>query len=385
MLFPNRTARYRATLPLIVGLFFAPCLLIGTGGCGPEENAAVSPARPEAAAFVTVPDLEGVTEDQARQVMGAKGLKLRVTTEHYPTVAAGHLAAQNPPPGIALAPGAMVSAVVSLGPEPARTVARPAPPAPAVVAAGSAPAGTSLEENGPQPEVATLPEQPPAVPPPPGFEKAAGRVAANDFLVCVDPGHPSETSAGANAHGLSENRLNWQVAVRLARRLNALGVACKLTKNTENQYVTNRQRAETANQAGAKLFIRLHCDVGGGRGYAWYYPDRAGTKYGVTGPPPAIQQASRRAAHVLNEAMKPVLRGSLQSNSIKTDAATFVGGKQGGVLTGSIFARVPTALIEMCFINQKNDARFIASEAGQEKMAEALAAGIVAYRDTTSQ
>jgi N-acetylmuramoyl-L-alanine amidase len=208
---------------------------------------------------------------------------------------------------------------------------------------------------------------------------------ASGFLVCVDPGHPSETSAGANAHGLSENRLNWQVAQRLERRLAVLGIACKLTKSSENQYVTNRQRAEIANKAGANLLIRLHCDVGGGRGYAWYYPDRAGTKYGVTGPPPDVQRASRRAAHILNEAMKPVLGRQLQSNSIKTDAATFVGGKQGGVLTGSIFARVPTALIEMCFINQKSDARFIASETGQEKMAEALAAGIVAYRDATIQ
>jgi len=203
------------------------------------------------------------------------------------------------------------------------------------------------------------------------------------FLVCVDPGHPSETSAGANARGLSEARLCWQVAKRLERRLDALGIACKLTKSSENQYVTNRQRAEAANRAGANLFLRLHCDVGGGRGYAWYYPDRQGTKYGVTGPPPNVQRDSRRAAHILNEAMRPVLRGALQSNPIKTDAATFVGGKQGGVLTGSIFSKVPTALIEMCFINQKNDARFIASETGQEKMAEALAAGIVAYRDAT--
>jgi len=383
MLFPNRPARRRAALPLIVGLFFVPCLLIGAGGCRPDNSAAVSPARPETAAFVTVPDLEGITEEQARQVMRAKELRLRVTTGHHPTVAAGRLAAQNPPPGIALTPGAMVSALVSLGPEQARAVARPTPPVPAIVAASDdAPAAIPLEENGPQPEIAALPEQPPALPLPPGFEEAAGRVAASGFLVCVDPGHPSETSAGANAHGLSENRLNWQVAVRLARRLKEAGVACKLTKNTENQYVTNRQRAETANQARANLLIRLHCDVGGGRGYAWYYPDRAGTKYGVTGPPPNVQRDSRRAAHILNEAMRPVLRGALQSNPIKTDAATFVGGKQGGVLTGSIFSKVPTALIEMCFINQKSDARFIASEAGQEKMAEALAAGIVAFRDS---
>jgi N-acetylmuramoyl-L-alanine amidase len=204
---------------------------------------------------------------------------------------------------------------------------------------------------------------------------------APEFLVCVDPGHPSETSAGAKAGGLSENRLNWQVALRLKARLDAAGVACVLTKTRENEYVTNRRRAEIANAAGAWLLIRLHCDTGAGRGYTWYYPDRAGTKDGVTGPPKAVRDASRQAANVLNNAMKPVLAGSLRSNPVRTDAATFVGGKQGGVLTGSIFSLVPTALIEMCFINQKADARFIASDAGREKMAEALAAGVRAYQD----
>ncbi len=238
----------------------------------------------------------------------------------------------------------------------------------AVVAVSAAvcPASTRASAQN-RTSAASLAAAPP--PPPPG-----------KFLVCIDPGHPSETSAGARAHGLSENRLNWQVAQRLAKRLDAMGIAYKLTKTSVNQYVTNRQRAETANKAGAALLIRLHCDVGNGRGYAWYYPDRAGRKGGVTGPPRNVQRASRQAAHILNAAMKPILQGHLQSNAIKTDAATFVGGKQGGVLTGSIFSRVPTALIEMCFINQKSDARFIASPTGQEKMAEALAAGIKAYQ-----
>ncbi len=205
------------------------------------------------------------------------------------------------------------------------------------------------------------------------------------FIVCIDPGHPSETAAGASAGGLVENTLNWQVGKRLERRLKALGIPVVMTKSKIKQLVTNRQRAEIANRVGAALMIRLHCDAGLGSGFTWYYPDRAGTKYGVTGPPKSVQIQSRTAAFVLNEAMKPVLRGSLASNPIRTDAATGVGGKQGGVLTGSIFSRVPTALIEMCFITNKRDARFIASSAGQEKMAAALEAGVLAWREVYSR
>ena len=160
-----------------------------------------------------------------------------------------------------------------------------------------------------------------------------------------------------------------------------LGIKVYLTKRRENELVTNRARAEMANNVGASLLIRLHCDAGSGNGYSWYYPDRAGTKGGVTGPPRAVQIQSKRLAQVMNEAMKPVLKGYLSANSIKTDAATGVGGRQGGVLTGSIFSKVPTALIEMAFITNKRDAKFIGSAAGQEKMAQALAAGVLAWRD----
>ena len=200
------------------------------------------------------------------------------------------------------------------------------------------------------------------------------------FVVCIDPGHPSEAARGASANGLVENHLNWAVAVRLAGKLQALGIPYVYTKQRENQLVTNRERAEIANRAGAALLVRLHCDAGSGSGFSWYYPDRSARKYGVTGPSRQVQVWSREAAFTLNEAMRPALRGFLPANSVKTDAATGVGGKQGGVLTGSIFSKVPTALVEMCFITNRRDARFIASAQGQDKMADALARGIVAWR-----
>jgi len=213
----------------------------------------------------------------------------------------------------------------------------------------------------------------------------SGEAKKKQFIVCIDPGHPSETSAGAKANGLSENTLNWNVAVRLAAKLKKAKIPYVITKNKVNQKVTNKRRAEIANGANAyktptAIFIRLHCDEGGGNGFAWYYPDRAGRKGGVTGPSKKVQKDSRSLAWTMNDAMKPVLKGHLKSNAIKTDAATFVGGKQGGVLTGSIYSKVPTALIEMCFINKKKDARFIASEKGQDKMANALLAGIKKWK-----
>jgi N-acetylmuramoyl-L-alanine amidase len=198
-------------------------------------------------------------------------------------------------------------------------------------------------------------------------------------IICIDPGHPSEAAAGAVANGVSETHINWVVARRTAQKLHESGIAFVLTKSSEHQFVSNRSRAEIANRAHAALFVRLHCDTGSGSGYTWYYPDRSARHGNVTGPSREVQRASREAAAILNSAMQPVLKDILPFHPVKTDAATHVGGRQGGVLTGSIFSHVPTALIEMCNLNRKSDALFIASTIGQEKMAEALVVAIQTY------
>ncbi len=89
-------------------------------------------------------------------------------------------------------------------------------------------------------------------------------------VICVDPGHTSETSEGtASRDGrLTERHVNWVVGERLKRLLEADGATVKMTKQTEGQTVTNRRRAEIANTAGARLFLRLHCDAGNQSGLA---------------------------------------------------------------------------------------------------------------------
>jgi N-acetylmuramoyl-L-alanine amidase len=214
---------------------------------------------------------------------------------------------------------------------------------------------------------------------------ARASTRALEFIVCIDPGHPSETSDGATGNGLSENTLNWQVAQRLAAQLKARGVKYVMTKTSLHQRVTNRRRAEIANgdniyHQPCAIFLRLHCDTGSGRGYTWYYPSASARKGNVVGPPAAICAVSGRAARIINAGMKSILAGHLKDNPVKTDKSTFVGSKQ-GALTGSIYSLVPTALIEMCFINQEHDARFIASAQGRELMAHAIVNGILAWKN----
>jgi len=206
-----------------------------------------------------------------------------------------------------------------------------------------------------------------------------GTVSAQAQVVCIDPGHPSEVNPGYTVqNGTTETHVDWLVAKRLEKLLQQKGFTVVLTKSAERQLVRNKERALIANRANAAVMVRLHCDSSTSRGYALYYPDRTGVKEGVRGPSSEIQSQSRKAAAAIAVEMQRVLATFLKFDGVKGDSKTFVGGKQ-GVLTGSIFSKVPVVTIEMVVLSNPDDARFIKSASGLDKMAEAIAAGIARF------
>jgi N-acetylmuramoyl-L-alanine amidase len=200
----------------------------------------------------------------------------------------------------------------------------------------------------------------------------------DSVVVVIDPGHPSETSAGTVQHGVAEVRIAWQVAGRLAAELRSRGYRVVLTKSRENELVHNERRAGIANEAGAALMVRLHCDANAGSGFAVYYPDRPGRVRGVTGPSDSVIAQSHRAAAAVHAGMAAVLAGRLHNGGIRGDSRTYVGSRQ-GALTGSIFSRVPVLTIEMVVLGNRSDARFISSDSGQALMARAIADGVQGF------
>lgn len=194
--------------------------------------------------------------------------------------------------------------------------------------------------------------------------------------VCLDPGHPSENGSGARGKTLTEVEVAWRVAVLVKAKLEREGVRVVMTKEAVGEKVTNRRRAEIANAAGADVMLRLHCDAGAARGFAVYYPDRAGTVQGVTGPPKTVREASARLAKTFHAELAKRLEGSLPDRGLHTDRATLIGGKQ-GALTGSIFSKVPVLLVEMLVITQSEDEAFAASPKGLETLSDALAQAVL--------
>ncbi len=203
--------------------------------------------------------------------------------------------------------------------------------------------------------------------------------AKEPSVVCLDPGHPSETSAGnVMQNGTTEVHIVWLVALKVQALLEAKGLRVVMTKSSETQLVRNKDRAAIANQANAAVMVRLHCDASTDSGFALYAPDRQGRVDGLTGPTPEIIARSRAAAEAIHRGMSEALHGLLKDGGVRGDSQTFVGARQ-GALTGSIYSRVPIVTIEMVVLANAQDADFIKSEDGQQKMAAALAAGIEGF------
>ena len=208
--------------------------------------------------------------------------------------------------------------------------------------------------------------------------RAAERAAEGQFRVCIDPGHPSENSDGRELlNGLREVEINWTMAHALRALLEQNGYAVVLTKNSLGEYVTNKRRAEIANAAGADLMLRLHADSDGPSGFTIYHPRRPGEVKGVKGPSREMIEASARAAKAFHAAVAQELGQRLKNNGVKGDEQTFIGGKQ-GALTGSIYSKVPTLLVEMAHLAKPDDAEWISRTANQQVLARALFAGVVA-------
>lgn len=210
---------------------------------------------------------------------------------------------------------------------------------------------------------------------------ASERSARSPFRVCIDPGHPSENNDGRELlNGVREVEINWAVAQALRKLLEEQGYAVVLTKSSLGEYVTNRRRAEVANEAGADLMLRLHADSEGPSGFTIYYPRKQGQVKGMKGPSPEMIEASGRAAKAFHTALASGLREHLKDNGVKGDEQTFIGGKQ-GALTGSIYSRVPALLVEMANLAKPDDAKWISQAENQQTFAEALLAGVAAVAE----
>lgn len=207
------------------------------------------------------------------------------------------------------------------------------------------------------------------------------------FVVCIDAGHQlsgdssqepigpgaSETKArvtggtsGASS-GLAEYEVNLAVALKLRDYLESRGVEVVMVRETNDVNISNSERAAVANDAGADLFIRLHCDGSEDSSRAGFstlipgYNDWTGS----------IVDESREAGEII------------QRVALEVTGAADAGVVERTDLSGFNWCEVPTVLCEMGFMSNPDEDLRLATEEYQQLLAKGIGDGALEYLETT--
>ncbi len=212
----------------------------------------------------------------------------------------------------------------------------------------------------------------------PGSGRLAGRV------ICIDPGHAANTNAGTEPIGPGSSEMKttepggttgvvsgvpeYQITMAIARQLKPIleaeGAKVVMVRDGDIFNGLARDRTLIANQAGADLYLRIHCDGSENQsasGASTIYPAS------IQGWTDDIAPASKKAAQAVQAAMVTGL------------GVPDLGIVERGDLLGFNWSDVPAVLAETGFLtNPAEDAR-LTSPDYQQSVARALAAGVIGY------
>ncbi|OCT16911.1 hypothetical protein A8709_00510 [Paenibacillus pectinilyticus] len=206
-------------------------------------------------------------------------------------------------------------------------------------------------------------------------------VPRTDKLVMIDPGHQRvgnnepelvgpdtrETKAKVSSGTVGvrtkkpEYVLNLEVSMLLKAELLKRGIPVTMTRETHDVDISNKQRADMANDEGAALVVRIHADGDSSastKGFSVLYPSPS---QGATKP---IAAESRQAAGLL-------LAGLQQSTGTKGRGLS-----ARDDLSGFNWSKVPVALVEIGFMTNPEEDELMSDAAYQQKLASGIADGI---------
>ena len=182
-------------------------------------------------------------------------------------------------------------------------------------------------------------------------------------IIIVDAGHGGKDS-GASGNGIIEKKLNLSVALELANKLRSGGATVYLTRSTDT-YITLNDRAAVAKKMNADIFVSIHANSASASasasGIETYYNQFLFK--GAKNPYPA---ESKRLAQCIQTNL--VQTTKMKNRGVKEDA--FV------VLRENT---VPSVLVELGFLTNKNDAAIMKKSDYKNKAAQGIYNGIEAY------
>ncbi|GAB4463560.1 MAG: N-acetylmuramoyl-L-alanine amidase [Elainellaceae cyanobacterium] len=198
---------------------------------------------------------------------------------------------------------------------------------------------------------------PTPIPPPPIVTPPTTnlpRVPSGRVVVVLDPGHGGRDPGAVGIGGLRETDIVLPIGLQVARLLEQQGVQVVLTR-TDDREIDLEPRVQIAERARANIFVSIHAnaislDRPDVNGIETYYASEAGARLG----------------RVIHDSM--VRNTGLNDRGLRS--ARFY------VIRNT---SMPAVLLETGFVTGAQDAAFLRSAQGQERMAFAIAQGILQY------
>jgi N-acetylmuramoyl-L-alanine amidase len=176
--------------------------------------------------------------------------------------------------------------------------------------------------------------------------------------VGLDPGHGGVDPGAIGSGGLCEDKVTLAVGLELSRLLNLNDLAPVLTR-ARDESVSLERRCDILNLAQCAIAVSIHCNSSGNRS-----ADYVSTFIQAQGG-----QAERLAI------------------AIQAELVSATGWKNGGVRVQNLHmtreTNMPAVVVEMGFISNPEQERWLKTSESQKKLAEAICKGICVYLGRT--
>ena len=219
------------------------------------------------------------------------------------------------------------------------------------------------------------------------------------WIVAIDAGHGGKDPGALGHAGTKEKEITLAAAKQLAADLSDTGkVSARLIRSSDKFYKL-RQRIDIARNMGADLFISLHADSAprkAARGISIFtLSDKASDKEAayiarqenkadlVGGPDLAVEDPAAADALLSMFQRETMNESSRLAAAIVNEIRDMPGGdKRGHRFAGFAVLKspdVPSVLVEMGFLSNKEDEKNLNSEHYRRKLTQRLSKAIVSY------